>query len=240
MALTFLQLVNDVNQRVNETELTSSNFLTSQGHYKNTRQAVNSAIAFINQDQFEWPFNHVTYNETLTAGTNRYDYQADAKSVDFESFRIRRDDTFGNETRWLKNISYEEYLQNHLDDEYNSDTSIRDLPRYVFSTPDSGYGVWPVPDEAYELDYEYYSATSDLVSATDTTNLPDMWRHIIVDGAVYYTYLFREDIENADRVFDKFDGGISNMRTLYINRNEDMRDTRIQRNTRAGRFLGVD
>ena len=44
MATTFLTLVNDVNKRLNEVELTSSNFGSAAGFYAHAKDAVNSGI----------------------------------------------------------------------------------------------------------------------------------------------------------------------------------------------------
>ena len=41
MATTFLTLVNDVNKRLNEVELTSSNFGAATGFYAHIKDAVN-------------------------------------------------------------------------------------------------------------------------------------------------------------------------------------------------------
>jgi len=88
MAYDFLGLVNDVNRRLNEVELTASNFDSALGFYSAAKDSVNASLRFINQTAFEWPFNHVEQEEDLTAGEIRYAYPADAKTIDFDSFRI--------------------------------------------------------------------------------------------------------------------------------------------------------
>ena len=233
MAYDYLGLVNDVCGRVNETQLTTSNFATAQGFYSTAKEAVNSAIRDMNQQAFQWPFNHTDYDETLVAGTSRYAYQADTKSVDFDSFRVQRNDTFGNETVRLKILDYDDYLQKYIDDEYNTtDTSIRNVPRYVFRAPNQEYGVYPVPDKAYTLSYEYYTLPTDLSASTDVPSAPVAFRHLIVDGAMYYVYHFRGDTETADRLQAKFTDGVEKMRTIYINNDyEYVRDTRIVNNS---------
>lgn len=230
MAYNYLGLVNDLNQRANEVELDSSNFSTAIGHYALAKQAVNASIKFINQDSFAWPFNHTTQEDTLTAGTSRYDYQSDAKFVDKDTFRIKRNTTFNNETVKLKFIDYKDYLNSYIDDEYNTETSIRDLPYKVFLTPDEQYGVWPVPDEDYELVYEYYKVPTDLVAYDDVPTIPEQFRYIIGDGAHYYLHFFRGSYEEADRLWAKYNEAIKDMRTIYINKYEYVRDTRIHRN----------
>jgi hypothetical protein len=229
MPYNYLGLVNDVCGRVNETPLTTSNFSSAVGFYSTAKEAINSSIRDLNQQSFQWPFNHTDYNETLVAGTSRYPYQADTKSVDFDSFRIQRNDTFGNETVRLKIIDYDHYLQNFIDAEYDtSNESIRDVPRYVFRAPNQEYGVYPVPDEAYTLSYEYYSLPTDLSAYDAVPSSPIAFRHIIVDGAMYYVYHFRGDTETADRLQAKFLDGIKKMRIIYINNDyEYVRDTRL-------------
>ena len=49
MAYNFLGLVNDINHRLNEVALTSSNFATAVGYYSIAKDAVNSAVRHINQ-----------------------------------------------------------------------------------------------------------------------------------------------------------------------------------------------
>jgi hypothetical protein len=228
MAYDYLGLVNDVNKRLNEVELTSSNFATVTGFYSAAKDAVNGALRHINQSTFEWPFNHVEQEDVLTEGQVRYGYPADAKTLDFDSFRIKRSASFGNDTRKLKLLAYEEYLENYVDAEYDtSNTGIRSIPRVIFRTPNQGFGVYPPPDNAYELVYEYYRLPVDLISATDVPSIPEQFRYVIVDGAMYFAYLFRGNTQDATLQFQKFEEGIKDMRTLYVNRYDYVRDTRI-------------
>ena len=74
MAYDFLGLVNDINRRLNEVELTSSNFATAAGFYGQAKDAVNASIRYMNQSEYEWPFNHVEQEDVLTVGTSRYPF----------------------------------------------------------------------------------------------------------------------------------------------------------------------
>ncbi|MGL4349193.1 MAG: hypothetical protein ACRCT2_01200 [Plesiomonas shigelloides] len=227
MAFDFLSLVNDVNRRLNEVELTSANFDGAIGYYAHAKDAVNSAIRHINFEQFEWPFNHVTQDETLSVGVTRYAFPSDIKSADMDTFRIKANTTFNNRTQKLRILSYEEYLDKYVDQEYNS--TVTDTPRYVFKTPDMGYGVSPAPKEAYEIVYEYYRVPVDLISSTDVPTVPEVFRHVINDGAMYYAYMFRSDLEASQLSLQKFQQGIKDMRTIYINRYDYARSTMIER-----------
>ena len=98
MAYDFLGLVNDVNRRLNEVELTSANFATATGFYSQAKDAVNASIRYLNQSEYNWPFNHVTQTTTLVANTSRYAFPTDAKVINFKTFRIKENTTLGNAT----------------------------------------------------------------------------------------------------------------------------------------------
>lgn len=226
----YLGLVNDVNRRLNEVELKQATFDGAIGYYASVKDAVNSSIRHINQSQFEWPFNHAEAEDVLTEGQVRYAFPSDMKTADMDSFRIKRSEEFNNETRKLKILSYEEYLEKYVDDEYNEDNeSIRTLPQFVFRSPDLSFGVVPPPDEPYELVYEYYRLPVDLQKAEDVPTIPEQFRHVIVEGAMYYTYQFRGDLETASLSLQKFNQGIEDMRTIYINRYDYVRSSMITR-----------
>lgn len=235
MAYDYLGLVNDLNGRVNETPLTTSNFASAVGFYSTAKTAVNSAIRDLNQQAYQWPHNHVDYDETLVAGTNRYAFQADTKVIDWGTFRIRENATFNNETTLLKHIDYDDYLKKYIGSEYTAVTTDRSMPLFVAQAPNLEYVLHPVPDEAYTLSYEYYKLPTDLVAGTDVPSLPEAFRHVITDGAMYYVYFFRGDTETADRIQAKFKEGIKSLRSIYINTDYTyMRDTRLPNRSQYG------
>lgn len=55
MAYNYLNLVNEINRRLNEVELTSSNFATASGFYANIKDSVNSSIRDINNTHHGGP-----------------------------------------------------------------------------------------------------------------------------------------------------------------------------------------
>jgi hypothetical protein len=230
MAYNFLGLVNDINKRLNEVELTSANFATATGFYGQAKDAVNAAISDINQLQHEWAWNHTETEETLSEGVTRYAFPADAKTVDMDSFRLIRDDTFNNNTVKLRVINYEEYLEKFVDQEYSTDESLKDVPQYVFRAPGLEFGVVPAPKENYKLVYEYYRQTVDLVNPTDVPDIPEMYRNVINDGSMYYAYMFRSNEQAASIAKSKFEQGIKSLRIMLINRYEYVRSTALQSN----------
>ena len=228
----YIGLVNDVNRRLNEVPLNDTNFSAAQGFYASTKEGVNAAIRAINFQQYEWPFNHVTAEEVLSAGVVRYAYPSDAKTVKFDSFRIKRDADLNVKTRTLRQLDYEEYLDKFVDSEYNVDnTSVRTVPRHIFRTPDLQFGLYPPPDKDYTLIYEYYRLPVDLILATDVPTIPEQFRHVIVDGAMHHAYLFRSNMDAATTAKAQFDAGLKQMRSIFINREEYVRSGFIERST---------
>ena len=225
MAYNYLALVNEVQRRLNEVELSSANFDTAKGSHALSKDAVNSAVRHVNQEEFEWPWNHVEASEVLLADEARYSYPYDAKTINMNTFRIKRDVSLNVETIKLKILSYEEYLDKYADMEYNSNLS--STPRYVVRTPSRELMFIPTPDKAYEVIYEYFTSSFDLQKYNDVPTIPEQYRHVIVDGAMYYAYVFRGDMQSANATLSKFEQGVKQMRSLNINRTDYIRDTRV-------------
>lgn len=225
MAYNYITLVNEVQRRLNEVELTTATFDTARGFHALSKDAINSSIRHINQEEFEWPWNHVEASEVLLADEARYSYPYDAKTINLNTFRIKRDADLNVDTIKLKILSYEEYLDKYADMEYNSNLS--STPRYVVRTPSRELMFIPTPDKAYEVIYEYFTSSYDLQKADDVPTTPEQYRHVVVDGAMYYAYVFRGDMQSANATVSKFEQGLKNMRSLNINRTNYLRDTRV-------------
>ena len=235
MSYNYIGIVNEVNRRLNEVELTESNFSNVSGFYAAIKDAVNASIRDVNQSHYEWPFNHVIAEETLSTGVTRYAFPNDCSSIDFDTFRIKEDATFGNGTSKLSIISYEDYLEKHVAQEYSSDESMSGIPSSVFHAPSLEWGVTPSPNKDYEIVYEYYRVPVDLINATDVPSIPERFRHVIVDGAMYHAYMFRSNEQAANLSKSKFEEGIKRMRTMLINRYSYVRSTMIDRRSHSFR-----
>ena len=135
MAYDYIGITNEVLARMNEVELTSSNFANSRGFQTQCKNAVNDAINYINQREFGWPFSHATQTETLSAGTTRYTIPTGAQHVDYETFRISKDNTLGVAGTTLRVLDYKEYVDKYIEQETTSD--VGGVPLYVFRTPDN-------------------------------------------------------------------------------------------------------
>ena len=117
MSGTFLNLTNKVLARLNEVQLTTSSFATARGIQVQAKNAVNEATRYINQREFNYPFNHSTETKTLTAGVVRYSIPTSAKTVDYHTFRIVKDSDLGNSGYRLSQLDYNEYINSVSDQE---------------------------------------------------------------------------------------------------------------------------
>jgi len=117
MSGTYLTLTNNTLARLNEVQLTSSNFSNARGIQVQAQNAVNESIRYINQKEFTYPFNHATETKTLTAGTVRYSLPTSTKHVDYNTFRLIKDSDLGNSGYRLGILQYNDYVNNYITQE---------------------------------------------------------------------------------------------------------------------------
>ena len=125
MALTFLELTNDVLTRMNEVVLTSANFTDARGIQVQSKNAINEAIRHINQKEFAYPFNHSTNTSTLVPGVVRYTIPTGTKYIDYNTARIKKNTDLSASGVNLKRLNYNEYISKEFatqEDEIESTT----------------------------------------------------------------------------------------------------------------------
>ena len=230
---TYVTLVNELLRRLNEVTLDTAGdgFDTVRNVQALAKDAINNSIRNILQTGQEWPFLKVTYTQTLTAGTRLYDFPADFASVDWDTFYIKQLDSTSNTPSFLPTISFEEYTQRYrgLDDQADSGSGIS-APQRVYQTYESKFGVTPVPDNSYEIEYVYWKFPADLVLFNDTCLIPDRFNHVLIDGALMYMMRFRSNDQSAAIHQQNFDNGIRSMRRILMDDPLDIRSTVVQRN----------
>ena len=114
MSGTYLSLTNSTLARLNEVQLTSTTFSSARGIQTQAKNAVNESIRYINQKEFSYPFNHATETKTLTAGTVRYSLPTSTKHVDYNTFRLVKDEDLGNSGGKLGILQYNDYINNYV------------------------------------------------------------------------------------------------------------------------------
>lgn len=298
MAETYLTLTNKVIARLNEVALTSATFPNARGIQVQCQNAINESIRFINQREFNYPFNHQTETKTLTAGVVRYTLPTSTKTVDYNTFRIVKNTTLGNSGYKLGLLDYNDYVNRVInqEDEINSTTTSTShtdsvttitvasttgfdsagtivigsetisytgttsttftgatrgaggstaasidsgttvtqfsrggVPEYVVRTPDNNYLLYPFPNKAYAIKFDYYTFPTDLSAFDDATTIPDRFAPVIIDGATAFVYQYRGETQQYQLNMQRFEQGIKNMQTLLVNKFSYLRSTFIPR-----------
>lgn len=230
--ITFLTYTNDVLRRLNEVQLDSTQFASATSTQGLAKDAVNNSIREIIQSAQEWPFNITTFTQTLTAGTGTYSFQSNFSSIDYDSFYLKKHATKLNDPKKLPIISYPEYLDRfRVVDENATESSGRDTPAIVYQTQEEKFGVTPIPDADYQIEYKYFILATEMSSDTDTTLIPDRFKNIIVDGAMMYMMRFRSNNESSVIHQQAFQEGIKMMRRLLTDDKMYVRSSYIERPT---------
>ena len=144
MAESYLTLTNRVLARLNEVQLTSSNFTNARGIQVQAQNAVNESVRYINQKEFQYPFNHSTKTETLVPGTVRYSIPTTAKTVDYNTFRIVKDSDLGSSGGRLYVLNYNDYINSYITQEdeittTNLDGSLTDSATTITVNSTTGF-----------------------------------------------------------------------------------------------------
>lgn len=125
-------------------------------------------------------------------------------------------------------IDYNTYEQNGLADDINGITpqavpSSYNTPAVAVRERDNSITLSPVPDRLYSITYGGYTFPTAMVNWNDTTNVPAAFEQVIVDKALEYAYMFRDNAEEAQIASDRYTKNVNKMRRLLIPQTEYMR-----------------
>lgn len=228
---TYVALANEVLRRLNEVQIDAAGdgFDTLRNVQALSKDAINSSIRRILQDGQEWPFIKTTTVQTLTAGVTTYSFPSDYSSSDWDTFYIKQLAAKGNTPTVLKPMPYEEYTQMHRSTDDVAPATGLSAPTSVFQTYNSTFGVTPVPDAAYEVEYTYWSSPASLKLYNDVSVIPERFSHVVIDGAMMYMMQFRSNAQSAQMHQQYFEDGIKAMRNVLMDDTLTMRSTYIVR-----------
>jgi hypothetical protein len=227
MPSTYIELTNALLRRLNEVEIEVADFADVRGVQALAKDAVRASIAKINAAEFEWPFNSAEHSQSLTVGEEDYSWPNFFKSVEWNSFYIVNDGTNTNTTTSLDFVSRDYYYDRLRNADLDAGNSGLDLPKYVFPSHGNGYGVSPSPNKAYVLRFRYFLNYAELLNYDDQTRVPSTYDHVLIAGAMYHMYLFRDNSEMAGIAQQEFMAGIKEMQTLLLNKYASIEDTRV-------------
>ena len=228
---TYINLVNELLRRLNEVEIDTDGFTSTKNVQSLAKDSINSSIREILQEAQEWPFTLVTYEQALEVGTKTYDFPADFSKADWETFYLKNTNT--TDPGILNTLSYEQYVSGRRAIEDTAGTSGHTKPINVYKTQEEKFGVTPIPDAAYVVEYKYWKFPNDLVASNDVCIIPDRFKHVVIDGAMMYLMHFRSNEQSAQIHRDKFKVGIKAMRRLIVDSKDSLLSTVIQKGSIA-------
>lgn len=226
MPSTYRTLTNRLIRQINESEISQSDFVSVKGIHSLCKDAIADSVDYINHKKYEWPFNKVAGTKVLSVGTEEYTWPTDFKVADWESFYVEKDDSLSVSTTRLRWINRDKWYRSFRESDFNSGSSGLDVPRYVFRLPD-GFGVSPSPNKAYTVNYLYYNNPDRLSAHDDEVTIPVEWDWVIIAGGLWYLNLFRENPQGTSIIESKFKDGIDQMKSLLVDTDEKMEDTRV-------------
>ena len=108
MTTTYLTLVNNVLQEINETTLTSGNFTSSRGIQTAVKTFINKSINDFYNAELEWPWLYVSTTQDTQTGVRLYDLTGGStptyRKLDYDSFRLTPKELITN-TEFTSNIT---------------------------------------------------------------------------------------------------------------------------------------
>ena len=226
MSSTYLSLTNELLRRLNEVELDSTTFDNARNVQALAKDAINSSVRELLHSGQEWPFTITTYNQTLTIAEGLYSFPDDLGSVDWESFYLKQLNN-SNIPGKRDAISYPEYIERYRGQDEQAGTGGYSSPVIVYMTQESKFGVSPLPDQAYVIEYKYWRFPTSLVLTTDVCIVPDRFKNVIIDGAMMFMMLFRSNEQSATLHKANFDQGIKTMRRLLMDEPLSVRSTML-------------
>lgn len=236
MSSTYLSLTNELLRRLNEVELDATTFDGARNVQALAKDSINSSVRELLHSGQEWPFTLTTKLQTLTVGQSLYSFPTDVASVDWESFYLKKF-ADSNVPGKLSTISYPDYLDRYRGQDEQASTGGYGPPIVIYMTQEFKFGVSPLPDQTYDIEYKYWSFPTSLVISTDVCIVPERFNNVIIDGAMMFMMLFRSNEQSASIHKDKYEQGIKAMRRLLMDEPLHVRSTMLTKPTLSTRVM---
>ena len=241
MAITYLELTNELLRELNEVPLESGNFSTAIGVQAHVKDSINKAYFDIINQEPQWPFLAAAesgdvdpmygnvYIETV-AGQRWYELKPssdslldDYGSVDWDNFYLTTVGVAGATAPYVgRNLRFtttEEWkdfrrVSENLDD---ADTQNYGEPDRIIRSPDARkLGLSPIPDKVYRVWFYAYNLPTKLTSFGDQLVFPDMYSTVLLARARYYIHQFKDNPQAAAFALDDYKKGLRSMRSNLI------------------------
>lgn len=161
--------------------------------------------------------NRGTYNEFFftATGTSTYITFTHSANASYQVDTVEVRENF--DAVKLDYVTFD-YYNNYLKArDFNLSPTAFDRPRIITRLQNGDFVVSPTPKLEYRIEFDAFVYPVALAADSDTILIPDKYSDIIVDGALYQCYMFKEDFEQAGIAKSQFADGIKQMRTQLKN-----------------------
>lgn len=241
---TYLDLTNQLLRRLNDTELTQSNFATAKSTQATAKDHIRAAVQEIFSEETEWPFRYRSGSQLLTVGQEEYALPStsnnEVNSVDWHSFRIQKNDTIGINTTPLALISHDEWKESLRAADEDSESTGLGVPKYVFLTQGStandylSFGVSPSPSEAYTVTFDYNAINPEFTNYDDDVGIPSRYDYVIINFALKHFYFFKDNTEQGSIWMNEAKKSLATMRRNLMPRQDRMRSSVVNQGNQIG------
>lgn len=112
---------------------------------------------------------------------------------------------------------WDQYIgMKYWDTDQNTNPSGYSLPLYLVRKPDNNLYVGPPANRVYTIYYEGFQLPSALSAYSDTCLVPEPFEQVILDKALHYLYMFRDNADEAIIAQKRYEDNIVKMRRILI------------------------
>jgi len=162
----------------------------------------------IQERRDDWSFMRKDFTFTCTIGNATYPASTvtDLANWRKEDVRCYLSDT--NDEQWLAYRDWETFRATRL---MGSQRTVTGRPQDYTVKPDRSMVLWPIPDQAYAIDGEYYRTSVPFFGDSDTPLFPRFHMAIVYQALMYYGAYSAEPSVYADaqkefeRLIDKLE-----------------------------------
>lgn len=99
--------------------------------------------------------------------------------------------------RALTFVDKDEYIKVYSEQVENATSLSYSKPSYISRKPNNNFVVFFPSDRVYTVKYSAYSVPTKLTAWGDTHIVPEQYEQAVVDKALHYVYMFRDNMEQA-------------------------------------------
>lgn len=203
MAETLLSLVNGILLETDEDEVSTVEGTTLSSEVKRIKRYINNIYRELFLSKPDWSWSRYKNSFTTVSGTSAYSLNAVADVEKLHMLQINNEPT-------IELLSYGEFKRKYA--AYETDTTGKPFAAYVL---DGQVYLYPVPGEAYTVNYICNKLFLELTTDSQEPYIPDGKRHVLYYGAL--AMRLRHEGEDARDVYQLYQKAVQDIRNSENN-----------------------